>query len=516
MVTTDESNAGAIDIVAKNENVSLPIKLYFGIFFDGTSNDMVDRKSAGKYRASSKNRKEWENEARLSVRESLSNGANQLKQKEGGKDDPKYSNVAILHSLYQALSEEESGKDRDTCAVKIYDIYIEGAGTDADYDWDGSVSGEGLSVVSKPVCKAVSMVRTRLDGYRGKEEDIELHFDVFGFGRGAACARLFSYLVVRDGNGILPCEGEFEDSIVSSYCESGTLHFLDKLDFKSISVDFLGIFDTVSSVGAVSESSYKDNVTEYGLFSPALDRVISTFHLCAMDEFREHFALTDIGKSVKEQSAEIFIPGSHSDVGGGYADDDRSFSIVVGKLTGNKYAGAKEFERYAIPVDRIDGDGFTEKLNYETFLKLGWIDEKSEYDEHSDLSDISLVADVNRNKIKCGYSNIPLEMMSRRAVLKTGRSIFRGIPLDYIVDESLFGEWYRELLDYVDQDGRHWYYPGGSFSSASYSCLRKYLHFSLNNSLGFTPSYFNKEIICRYIYHGDNHDSELKYTRNAY
>ena len=485
---------------------------------------MVDQKTAKKYRASSNKREEWEKDVRSSDGDSFNNGANQLKKQDDGINTAKYSNVAILHSLYQALSVEALKNERNSAEVKVFNIYVEGAGTDAIYDggiiskvynWRGSVSGKGHSGVSQLVCKAVAMVKTRLGCYKGEESNTELHFDVFGFSRGATCARLFSYLAVRGKNEILPCEEEFKDSMASDSFKSGALQFLDKSLYKSVTVDFLGLFDTVSSIGAISEKTYKNNVTDYGLFSPTLDGVKSTFQLCAMDEFRSHFALTDIGKVIKGQNAEVFIPGCHSDVGGGYVDnDDCSFRIEIGKQVGIHYYGKPDYERYSYPIDTINSeDGKTMKMGLDCFMKLGWIQDKSQYGEQFGVDSTSLEASIKRT-VKCGYSNIPLTMMKKRTVLKTSRDAFREIPQDYSINE-LFSEWRDELLGYVSKSGRDWYYPGGSFSSDSYCRLRNYLHFSSKNSIGFTPSYKNGSI-CRYLYHGDENDSDQNYTVNAY
>ena len=61
------------------------------------------------------------------------------------------------------------------------------------------------------------------------------------------------------------------------------------------------------------------------------DKIKSIFHICAMDEYRENFALTNVGKEVGANALEIYIPGCHSDIGGGYYDGDEEQEILLRK-----------------------------------------------------------------------------------------------------------------------------------------------------------------------------------------
>lgn len=519
MATIGVVDANEPDTVERTETQKIPRKLYFGVFFDGTSNNMVDKAAAEKFRASSKSKEEWEPEVRSEEDESFRNGANQLKT----DDSAKYSNVAILHSTYAAMSEKQLNQIGSSCYVKVFNIYVEGAGTDAIYEgsmtekvynWKGSISGKGHSGVLQLVSKAVNMIRLRLKGYSEEEMNLtEVHFDVYGFSRGATCARMFSFLAVRETGESLPCESDFKSSLAASHYSSGFLHFTDDLHLKSVSVDFLGIYDTVSSIGGISTSSYAKNVTDYGLYSPTLPKVKSTFHLCAMDEYREHFALTDIGK-INSDSAELFIPGCHSDVGGGYVDnDDCDFTLEIGcfDITKSRFYGKPSYVRKSYLSNKIEAEGQRVELGEEAFLHMGWIDNEKQYWERFDGS--KLLASVKR-KVQCGYSNIPLEMMHTRSKQKTSREVFKDIPLRYKVDKK-YKEWYSFLIDKVSESGRQWCYPGGSYTSESYQKLRKYLHFSSNNSIGLTPS-FDKSLLSRYLYHGEKGVATRYFVYNAY
>ena len=507
MATIGVVNADIPKTHSSMNTIKRPKKIYFGVFFDGTSNSMIQKKDAEKFKKESSNSDDWESELIKTEDESFTGGANQPYVENG-----KYSNVALLHSIYKCMSEEELEKEKQQADIFIYNIYVEGAGTGAIYssalnekiyNWKGSIKGTGVSGVSNLVAKAVNIIRKRLSSLNKTDyPNTEIHFDVFGFSRGATCARLFAYLAVRGSGERLGCEEEFEES-------DGYLHFLDdfvldvhgqKFGLKSVAVDFLGIYDTVSSIGGLTTESYANNVTDYGLFSPTLDKVISTYHLCAMDEFRSHFALTDIGYAIsKSNNAEIFIPGCHSDVGGGYiSGEDNSFSLA-------KFAKEPQLN---FAMDYIHKKtSIKQSLNEKVFKDLGWLDNDGSYSEDANQT----TAFVKR-KVYGVYGNIPLEMMRIRTNNKNKRITFNSIPLRYMVDERVFKEWYSALLKYADSKikGRHCYYPGGKFSSESYKRLRKYLHFSAKDSLGHDPS-FDKLTFCRYLYFGNEGDNTRKF-----
>lgn len=516
MATSGLVNASTCDKQDSNENDNRDKKFYFGVFFDGTNNNMVQKNAAKAYRKQSENEDEWELEVVQDNGTTFSNGANQIPQTKEGKPSEGYSNIAILHSFYQSMSQEQFDKCKANADVWVYNIYVEGAGTDYDQSWfsnmSGKATGKGNAGVSHLVCKAVAMVRERLKAVKAVDRPkTEVHFDVFGFSRGAACARLFSYLALRTSRKQrLNCEGEFENTLAKNYYKPKEifLHFLDFLGgkdkLKQVTVDFLGLFDTVSSIGGLSTDSYANNVSDYGLNSPTLDKVLNTFHLCAMDEFREHFALTDIGNAChKGGNAEVFIPGCHTDVGGGYKTGKYSFTLISDN-------------NRVFPKDRIEAPSLFLPVNEDTLKTLGWGNDKEIWTTYDPNTNISFVS-VKRH-IESGYSNIPLTMMKVRTEDKVHRKAFISFDGRYDI-AGKFSTWKSQLLPLSYSSGRKWYYPNDSFSSESYQKLRAYLHFSSKESfvgtvIGNAPNYYNK-IMCRPIYHGDG-NFEKTYLQEAY
>ncbi|NBA95433.1 DUF2235 domain-containing protein [Pseudomonas sp. R5(2019)] len=126
---------------------------------------------------------------------------------------------------------------------------------------------------------------------------INITIDVFGFSRGAAQARVFC-------NWLSP------------------LLKGDRLCGVPTQLRFLGIFDTVASVG-ISDSLGGDG--HFAWAKPESLRIPDTVHQCvhyiAMHENRTSFPLESIrlaDGSLPKRAIQLALPGMHSDVGGGY------------------------------------------------------------------------------------------------------------------------------------------------------------------------------------------------------
>lgn len=514
------ASVGVVDAASTNkktpsETNNRPKKFYFGVFFDGTGNNMIQKEAAIQFRDSQRKaatqykgaktgagstvslqqeNKDWESEINHSLNRY---GANDLKT-DTLKDDGDYSNVAILHSVYQGLSPCDRQREAENNDIYIYNIYVEGAGTGAinrdsfaqdAFNTRGSGFGQGATGVTALVGKAVKMVKVRLKGF--DVTNAEVHFHISGFSRGATCARLFSHLIVRKNGDPLPCENEF-----SEYFEKDRfLHFLDNLPLKSKTVDFLGIFDTVSSIGL----NYDNNVTDYGLFSPNEDGVKHTFHLCAMDEFRENFAITDIGNAVnKGNNAEIYIPGCHSDVGGGYITGTDTFFLSYPSqmfISDPQNSGGRRM--------MLEGHG-------DVLQWLGWFDGNNDTNRlvnHNKLKKIECTRIVNG-----GYNTIPLRMMGTRAKKDLGTDVFAMDAIGrarYSFPKRL-QQCGAEMVSFAEKArGRHFYFPGNTYL---YKSLRnRFLHFSATDQIlskhtriVHNPNKAANNTICRILYTGDN------------
>ncbi|MGY2485376.1 T6SS phospholipase effector Tle1-like catalytic domain-containing protein [Cupriavidus sp. CP313] len=154
------------------------------------------------------------------------------------------------------------------------------------------------------------------------------YINVFGFSRGAAGARVFVSKLLKD------------------WAKNGKL--ADKIEYE---VNFMGLFDTVASVGP--PDSFRAAV-DIGTFDGhfwaarggALDippQVRHCVHFFSMHEQRMSFPLDSIRQgdsypTLKRKVLEVPYPGVHSDVGGSYAPGDQGKSVKgeghrLGKIT---------------------------------------------------------------------------------------------------------------------------------------------------------------------------------------
>jgi len=141
----------------------------------------------------------------------------------------------------------------------------------------------------------------------------QINLSVFGFSRGAAEARVFVNWLFE------VCKQE-----KGGWTFAGV----------PIRLQFLGIFDTVASVGLANlldngtlagHQGWADNTLE---IHPAVEQCV---HYVAGHEVRACFPLDSVRvKSTYPANAmEVMYPGSHSDVGGGYARNDLGVSPTL-------------------------------------------------------------------------------------------------------------------------------------------------------------------------------------------
>lgn len=521
MPAPSEIESKSTDKQKQLEKQDVKKEFFISVFFDGTNNKMSNQSS---------------------------DSGSTLRQKD--------TNVAALSSLV-----ENKAVNSDGIKKYYYHTYIEGPGKT--YDGDKKDNGWFEELKSKPsevigmalgswkqgviakVARGVSDVHRFLYTRTKKDEraNVVVHFCVYGFSRGAACARLFAYLVARasNGNEVIRLEKSFKDCLDGSAKSlyDGRLKFLDDFSPANRIVEFLGIYDTVSSIGIIDQSGISSaklvedkmpifhnlNARDYGLYSPQLGNVNHTFHICAMDEFRKNFAITDVGKNVPSSCVEVFVPGCHSDVGGSY-EDAKDSSVCLKVIKGFQWT------KLVMKDPRYPEKG-TGKVNKKNLMALGWAVEKSWYEELWD--DISFTNDnilLNTcdatvsytREVKRGLSNITFVMMWDRTHNDVSRiwgcNVFNSYyPLDDFVIPSALSST-AKLMDAnsLPCGKRSWIIPGGSLDSIAYRNLRsKYIHFSATDRLGFSiinePNW-KDNILCRIVYHGDRNDSRIHYMQD--
>ncbi|AXQ98335.1 T6SS phospholipase effector Tle1-like catalytic domain-containing protein [Pseudoalteromonas piscicida] len=206
-------------------------------------------------------------------------------------DDKEPTNIAKLHELY-----ENEGKFTTSS-------YIEGVGTSAGKK-DSTIDLAIAYSFDERLIEAVS----DLDKFINNNGLIELCntllVDCFGFSRGAAAARAFVNLINE--------MREKQDT---------------KLANKEVVFRFVGIFDTVASIGGDGDNDHgelyaRDELDDAARLDLNQASAGAVYHLTAWDERRDKFPLSSLknkGGSLFANHKEDYLPGVHSDIGGGYA-----------------------------------------------------------------------------------------------------------------------------------------------------------------------------------------------------
>jgi uncharacterized protein (DUF2235 family) len=146
---------------------------------------------------------------------------------------------------------------------------------------------------------------------------------IFGFSRGAYTARAVAAMLYKVG---LLTQGN-EDLIPFAWDmfkreRDEKLHGGFKKTFcRPVQVHFLGLWDTVSSVGwalAPQHLPYTEN-------NPGVDMVR---HAVALDERRAYF-VQNLWGHIPADVTQIWFPGVHCDVGGGYPENESGLSAIA-------------------------------------------------------------------------------------------------------------------------------------------------------------------------------------------
>ncbi|MEX9756798.1 DUF2235 domain-containing protein [Providencia vermicola] len=159
-----------------------------------------------------------------------------------------------------------------------------------------------------------------------KPKIIALKIYIYGFSRGAAEARTFVYWLdkfIKYHHDSLNNFYTKKQKSGLSYVPLGTLYGIP------VSVEFLGLFDTVAAVGLANMAPgvTGHNGWAYGTQQlPKSSLVKNCCHLVAAHEQRLCFTVDSIRTPeghYPPNTVEIIYPGMHSDIGGGYPPNDQ-------------------------------------------------------------------------------------------------------------------------------------------------------------------------------------------------
>ncbi|WP_340199079.1 phospholipase effector Tle1 domain-containing protein [Ascidiimonas sp. W6] len=407
-------------------------RVQLGIYIDGTYNNRNNTRARQEHEKRESGAEDYDEELANLWVEGQTSGTNYA------------TNVARMEPYYDVNQTQE---------LIINKVYIEGIGTE-DFENDDALNGGAMGVgstgVKAKVYKALEE-SVELISSLGVEKIGEFRIDVFGFSRGAAAAR---YLIheVNKRAGSIKSRHPRNNKITYYEVDHGALG--EGLASKQIEVlpnrlkvNFVGLYDTVSSHGAGAITGYQNDVS--ALFLDAVRRANFTLHLTAGDEHRRNFALTNINSArLIGRGEEYTLPGSHGDLGGAYNP------ITADELT---YSAAEQ----------------------EYLVSQGWYLESQITHVPRRLRRDKIIA--RRDNISYEYARIPLTIMTDKAFEK-------GVPLDgaglkavHPIEDPRLTIVKTRIFDWIYNGGPAFSFENVSDREAYKSLRNQFLHFSAQN-----------------------------------
>lgn len=259
-----------------------------------------------------------------------------------------WSNVVLLHDAVPEVGTKELRQNRK---------YVDGVGTRPGEDITGGAFGIDLD---KRVEEAYDFIYEKVNN--ALEDGEEPHLYLFGFSRGAFAARWLASLIQfagvrKDGlstRKVMQAHRNDDTKLASSWDGDGLL-------IRDVQIDFLGVWDTVEA--SVDPSFRIVDVP------PVVKRA---FHALAIDEWRFTFNPTRFNPS--DKVTEVWFPGCHTDVGGGYVERAIANESLRWMTLGAQDAGLKvDMESLDQAIanrsselryhDELSGSAFWKQLN---------------------------------------------------------------------------------------------------------------------------------------------------------
>jgi hypothetical protein len=263
----------------------------------------------------------------------------------------------------------------------------------------------------------------------------------------------------------------------------------------------------LETLSPTATTYHDENVRDLGLNTLSnANSVKKVVHICALDEYRENFALCALPKGgVVEQ---FFMPGCHTDIGGseiaGYREKvsmplkyrKKEFSNTEYDCNGAPmitYSTHRLFIR-RVPTLLDKGDNVVE-MTFEKMKEVGWIKQEiGKVDLFSEIEEKDDSIDIQRYSIP-GYSCLPLQIMAEKTAvfsdtINKKHMIPKSLPQNF---SSMQSEWKGCNSNYG-----YCYYPE---TESDYKKLRQdFLHFSASSDLVNGPNFNNNYCYERTLY----------------
>lgn len=418
-------NSGSYTDESENEILNLE----FGLFFDGTANNLYNTEA----------RKYMLYEEKFHKKELSEEGEKEIRRiwkeyPEDGTPIYKYTRKQLRAGYKENGKDTSYGNDHTNVARMYlhsernsYAIYVEGVGTAdlSEDNNDGLAYARGVNGLLEKVKKASEDLAQKIkEKYDAKTEnnktenenkikEINLTIDAFGFSRGATAARHFLYQI--SNNKHIKLVTKIEDANESFFTQALKKEQLDKL-VKKINIRFVGLFDTVVSYDPFSFKipSFEEYFRKLHLNDIKNPKLV--VHFTALDEFRKYFSLTRISE---ELGIEKNLPGCHSDVGGSYDCDSRYSEEVI---LGQNSTDFKDLEKLKNKL--IEQGWYLQEKTKELVLDNGWA-----------LNELT----GKRQNLIGHYSYLPLLWMSKYASfqIEEGKLFYVKMEENYVVKTKI-------------------------------------------------------------------------------
>ena len=461
----NESSAKAKEVPEEKTTVK-KVKVRCHLFFDGTLNNRTNIEqrllSVSEKKLTEEEREEaiklknkYDAEQQRRANERYDEFGSEFKDEENSYEGY-YTNIVLM--------------DRYADDAKEYDVtvkaYVEGSGT-LNMDEDktkGFAFAKGKSGVKEKVEKGLDEILTKIQRNVFSNVIIEkITIDVFGFSRGAASARYSIH------------QGLHSDVALNKVLTERNYQV------NKVEVCFAGLFDTVSTYGYSVAIGLANNVSDLKL--NAVSHAKQTIHLTAADEHRKYFSLTNI-KSAGGKGKEFFLPGVHSDIGGGYRDN----ATEKLKIFKTSRLSSAENEKKRL----IELGWYQDK---ELDILKRWV--KAPGGKRNKLK-VALV--TNRENILNHYSKIPLHIMvdyAKKNKIRFKRKLGNVEKIPTELDNVK-----QEIDQYISSGGKS---KATDWHSNDRSWLLKlrhdYFHFSARYKIGHDPR-FSSGRRYRKVYNG--------------
>lgn len=248
-----------------------------------------------------------------------------------------------VFKIYNAIAEHDSQHD-----IAQLKYYHPGLGSEGGI-FQTLAGGAFGSGISQHICSAYHWL-----GRHYQEGD---HIYLYGFSRGAFTARSLSGFLEYGLLKLSDLDTDESWSRVHFSYKSGyrlkkpasqwappEWHFFHS--GQALPVRFIGVWDTVGALGIPDDLeilNVLDNKKKWQFHNTRLGTHIQTArHAMAIDERRSSFSITRWSNADRHpDTTELWFPGVHADVGGGYADCDLSNGSLLWMMTESAAAELK-------------------------------------------------------------------------------------------------------------------------------------------------------------------------------